>query len=139
MSDHGPRFEVTLYHDQPIIIVTGYHIPGRAGPVIEAMGVALDEQLTALGHPAYVIFDFATLKITLRQMLESMATTTRGGPTGTLRDRRIIQSVFVSTNPILEKSSKAFGQNQFGGLRIPNFATLDEALTYVQGRLADAE
>lgn len=116
--------------DEPIAILT-YTNPFEH----EAMGphfaqAAQDAEETA---PLYVINDLSQLTVDFGAMMIGMRQASLGGP-GTAADPRT-RHVLVSTEDIMQAAAEAMKQDQYGGLEVPIFASLDDAFDYVRGKL----
>jgi hypothetical protein len=60
-----------------------------------------------------------------------MATVTRGN-TAVFKHPKLLQLVVVTTSGLIELTTRAFGQEQYGSMKSEVFNTLDEALEYAR-------
>ncbi len=80
----------------------------------------------------YRIIDDTRVKIPFSDMVNVLAADTRGGVGTNPR----IRTVFVGSGKMIELGVKSMKQKQYGGVETPMFASLDEALAYVNAELA---
>jgi hypothetical protein len=119
-------FEVQQLKDKPIVVIT-CHNPFDFTEDI----AAANRQVAALLENRETItriIDFTEIEMTFADLVESLATKTRAVP-GSLRDTRV-QTVFVGTHELVVMKAQSLRQEQYGGLNVPLFESLDEAIAH---------
>jgi hypothetical protein len=119
--------------DEPIILVT---VKGRFDlRTAKATFRDIAELIEGMKPPVYRITDFQQMQANFPDMLAIMKAVSRG-PAGSPTDPRII-GIFVGNHPMLQLAVSMLKQKQFGGLSIPLFKSVDEALSYVRFQIAN--
>ncbi len=122
---------VTRLPGEPIVIAT------LSGPLdvdaIRTMFVQTAELTQDVDGPIYRIGDFTNADASFKSMARVVTETTRYRPYGT-RDPRI-KPVLVCGYNRLRFLPNLFRQKEFGGVDMPVFDTVDEALVYVRSVL----
>lgn len=86
------------------------------------------------GVPAWRITDFRKMETTPQDALEVLTHHASRGLPGSTTDPRI-RPVIVGDNQWVQLARLTMRQEQFGGVEIPIFDTVDEALRYVRGQI----
>ena len=125
---------VTRLPNEPIVVVK---ITPPADPQKEVGEVtqAIAEMFEGKEGPIYRINDFTDANLSFPVLVTGLALETQGLP-GSFSDPRV-KMVFVGTSDMVELGAKSMRQEQYGGLDILLFATLDDALAHIRAELAD--
>ncbi len=127
------KFTVERLEGKPILITTvgdDYVV----GVDNITLAQAVDAKIGADTSGVYVIFDIRKMKMTFGDLVTAMSSQSRKAP-GTMADPRII-SIAVGTDELVTLGIKAFEQEQYGKLKFPLYATVEEALAYANEQLA---
>ncbi|MBZ0310044.1 MAG: hypothetical protein K8I82_28545 [Anaerolineae bacterium] len=112
------------------IIVVSYESPYRVEDTIESVET-IHQIVEEATDVIYLIVDLTRLNMGFSDMVQGLAASTSGKQGWSLKDPRT-RLVVVGANKLIEFGVKAVNQTQYGGVNIPLFDTLDEALTYVR-------
>ncbi len=117
--------------NQPIIVVTVTEPfdPLKEMPVSNRQ---FSEIAATIQGTLYRIVEITRLKIGFNDLVNVLAVDTRSGPGADPR----VRTVIVGSGEMVELGVKAMKQRQYGAKETPMFASLDEALTYVNAELA---
>ena len=124
-----------LRTDRPILL-------NRLGPQFEPdlIPVMAAETMTLLDRIArrvYYLIDADGIQLGMNDVLQG----TYAGVLGAnppLRHHNLIETLVVTADPILTMAARSVGSPQFGHVQITALPTLDEALAYVDARIAAA-
>jgi len=119
-------FEIQQLKDEPIVVITCHNPFDFTGDI-----AAANRQVAALlenGETITRIIDFTEIEMTFANLVESLATKTREEP-GSLRDPRV-RTVLVGTHELVVMKAQSLRQEQYGGLDVPLFESLDEAIAH---------
>jgi hypothetical protein len=123
--------------DEPIIILT----------VRDPLGTPAEhrkshEEIVALINTiegdVYRITDMRELNITFAQMVDRIAQEGKARAAGAMSDERI-KGIVVGSHDMVRFGTQAVSQQQYGGLKVPLFETLNEALTYARTEIGKTE
>lgn len=80
----------------------------------------------------YMIDDYSGLSnVNFGDMVAVMAEQSKQDLTGSVNDPRA-HHVLVGSNSLIEFAAKSFNQEQYGGVALPIFTSLDDALNHVR-------
>ncbi len=116
---------------EPILIVT--HQGFLDIKAVEAVTVEIAQALAESDVPLYGIIDLRTVTTNMGELMRILvhqATGTRG----TVSDRQG-NVVLVGSHPLIRIFRRLLQRETFGGLLIPIFSTLEEALTFTRKRI----
>ncbi len=115
------------------IILVAYESPYKVSETTESMEVIQQIVEQAVGV-TYLIVDLSRLNMTFSDMVQGLAASTSGRQGWSVKDPRT-RMVVVGANKLIEFGVKAVNQTQYGGINIPLFDTMDEALAYVRAEI----
>lgn len=81
-------------------------------------------------QPVFVINDLTQIAMNFSDMMLGMREAALGGP-GTAADPRT-RHVLVGGHELIQFTSEALKQEQYGQRNVPAFSTIDEALAYIK-------
>lgn len=120
---------VTPYGNDPILMVEFTGTTNAA--TLQEMYALSDEQLQFIDAPvAWRLIDITTADITFADVIHAFKTLDPDQP-GSMHDQRF-HTFFSSPHPMARLISDMLAQKQFGGVSVPVFPGLGEALLYVQ-------
>jgi hypothetical protein len=116
---------------QPIVVITITEPYNRLkeAPVAEQQFQALTATIQGT---IYRILDVTGWRIPFDDLVNALASDTRGG---TGADPRI-RSIMVGTSEMAALAAKSMKQKQYGGREMLLFASMDEALAFIDTQLA---
>lgn len=117
--------------NQPIIVVTVTEPfdPFKEMPVSTRQ---FQELTASIQGTIYRIVNVTRLKMLFNDLVNVLAADTRGGAGADPR----VRTVIVGSGEMVELGVKAMKQQQYGAKETPMFASMDEALAYVNAELA---
>jgi hypothetical protein len=122
-------FEVRQYNNLPIII----SVISRPFDFIadtKTLNVEGVKLIETIGRPVWSIIDFSDLGITFGELTLGLSTfTTSVAPN---IQKRIVQFIFVGDSEMASIAAQGIQHDQYGGLPATEFATLDDALVFIQ-------
>jgi len=98
----------------------------------------LDESVRRLGEgqsPLYRVLDFRSAYMNFSDMIRWLAADTTHDLPGAALDPQV-RTVLVSNSEDTDRIANWLEQDQYGGLHIPLFTSIDDALTYVTQQIA---
>ncbi len=115
--------------DRPIYLIrySDPFAPDQVMSVFSEIGRTADQV-----QPVYVINDLSQLAMNFSEMMLGMREAALGGP-GTAADPRT-RHVLVGSHELLQLTSEALKQEQYGQRNVPLFMTIDEALAYIKAQ-----
>jgi len=81
----------------------------------------------------YYVLDMCDLRVNFSELVSGLWQATRA--TNLLKEPRL-RLVAVGSGALIELGAKAFSQAQYGGLSVPLFETMDEALAYIRQEIS---
>ncbi len=126
-------FSVEQVPNQPIFVIT-LSEPFDQAKEAPASDWKFQELIATVQGTIYRVIDLTRWTIPFNDMINGLASDTRGGAGADPR----IHTVIVGSGEMVEFGVKAMKQRQYGAKEIPLFASLDEALAYVNAELAKA-
>lgn len=88
-----------------------------------------------MNQPVYRIANFLNVNVSIREMAAALAEGTKGGP-GSPRDRQV-PFVMVAGRNRIRFFFEMLRRKEYGGIEVPVFDTMDEALAYVRAQLGN--
>lgn len=122
----------SLLPAEPILVIR--YMGDRVEDDIPASTQEIARLLQGMEGPIYRIADFSEANVDLSAFMIGMARSTRGIE-GTFSDPRM-RPIFVGTQDLINLAVAAARQEQYGGLYIVAFPTLDEALAYARTEIS---
>lgn len=122
--------------DEPIIIAT--YTKGQ--PPAEAIEEVIQYTAQLLDEVEGVIYrieDLTEADMTFGDAVQVMGAVTKNRP-GSARDPRV-KTLLVGAGTLLDLSAKAFQQTQYGGLQVPLYSSVEEALANARELIAAAQ
>ncbi len=123
--------EITLLADLPVICVVFHEALTLEG--VQYVFQKSTELTQGMPAPIYRISDIRKAQTSFAEMLKILQAA-RGGRAGSPTDPRIRQ-LFVGSNQWINMARNVMEQPQFGGVQIPIFASMDDAIAYVRADL----
>lgn len=124
---------VTQIENEDIILVE------ISDPFLGEEAVKINQEVLELMQnielPAYRLLDFTHCSMEWSQMQQGFASQVKGTP-GSMTDPNLIPVGVNVGSGAQQVAMEGFGHEPFGGLDIPLFDTLDEALAYIRNRIA---
>jgi hypothetical protein len=123
--------------DEPIIILTvrdPLGTPAEHRKSHEEMVAVIN---TIEGN-VYRITDMRELNINFADMLHRIAEEAKARSAGAMSDERI-KGIVVGSHDMVRLGTQALSQQQYGGLKIPLFERLEEALDYARDEIRKTE
>jgi hypothetical protein len=124
-------FDIEKVPDLPVLKIS-LHPTYRAREDQKAATVAVNEIMDHVDEKVFLLYDMSDLKVDWGDMIMGMADARDAYKNGGHRNYR--ETVIVVRNTMLKLGLKALGQQQYGGMQITVFETVDEALAYVQSK-----
>ncbi len=88
--------------------------------------------------PVYRIEDLSSLDLPFSVLVQGMAEATHRSSEGSLNDPRAPRLIMVGSKPNHQMIVDSLKQAQYGGLNVPLFATVEEALAHARAELKKA-
>jgi len=124
-------FAIRHFDDAPIILETmarDFSVKTDLPESIQQVQDILDRADT----PHFFIIDATEAKVNLGDAISGMSMVTHG-TSAVFKHANMRELLIVTTqNPITELTAKAFGQQQYGGLKVQVFSSLEGALEYAK-------
>lgn len=127
-------YSIQKYDDIPAVLYAfdaTFSMKDHAETATAEIMAALD----ALDTPHYLIMELTYLKIGLEDLMVGVRMATQQA--NILKHANVIQTITVTTNPMLSFSTKGMNTPIFGNIEIELVKTLDAALDYVRSKLAE--
>ncbi len=115
--------------DEPVVIVS-LQPHADVDREVQDIAAAVADLLEEMGSPLVVIHDFSDYDISFPDMVQKLASETRGLP-GSLSDERVIP-IFVGRSAMVELGAQSFAQKQYGDTVVLLFVDLDDAIEYAR-------
>ena len=125
-------FEIAKVGNEPIIVETmhtDFSLKNDLPVSIDQLQVMLDE----VNEPHTFIIDATEARLTFGDAIAGMASVTRGN-TAVFKHPNLRQLLVVTTSNLVELTTRAFGQEQYGGVKSEAFGSLDEAIDYARAQ-----
>jgi len=125
-------FEIAKVGDDPIIVETmhtDFSLKNDLPTSIDQLQVMLD----GVDEPHTFIIDATNAHLTFGDAIAGMASVTRGS-TAVFKHPNLRQLLVVTSSNLVELTTRAFGQEQYGGVRSETFGSLDEAIEYARAQ-----
>ena len=118
---------------EPIAIIThrNPYVPERDIPHAEQ---ELEKYLNETQGPLHVITDFSQVNTSFSLLVISMSEAISRQGLASISSNRI-KLVLVGSHRLIELGAQALQQDQYGGLDVPFFANMDEALAYCRSTI----
>ncbi|GAB4508777.1 MAG: hypothetical protein OHK0046_02250 [Anaerolineae bacterium] len=117
---------------EPIIIVNWQNPFDTTTDILESNKLVSDFANRS-GTPVYRIIDTHEIDLTFGDLVHILDLKTRNEP-GSLRDPRI-HTVLVGTHEMVRMKAQSLSQEQYGGLNVPLFESVDDAIAYCRAQL----
>ncbi len=117
--------------DQPVIVITVTE-PFDHFKELPAGFRKFQELAASVQGTIYRIIDVTGWRVPFNAVVDGLAADTRGGAATDPR----VRTVLVGSGEMVELGVKAVKQRQYGGREMALFASMDEALAYVNAELA---
>lgn len=127
--------EVTRLPGEPILIYTYPERIRSEQEVRDALEIGGSHEMEMDGD-IYIIHDASRLKLDFSEMLTTLAVLTREMPNP--QDMPRIRLYAVGSDQMVQMAAKASAQDQYGGLNVAMFDSLDAALADIRARIAVA-
>jgi hypothetical protein len=125
-------FYVEPLENDPIILITV--MPPSDALSDPAHIIQECAQLMAgMGGPIYRIADLSQMDLQFSEVAFTLNEERSGRP-GSMTDPRV-RNVFIGCQSMVQMAAKSAGQAQYGGISVPVFASLDEAMAHIQSEL----
>ncbi|HEC22198.1 MAG TPA: hypothetical protein ENI95_04705 [Chloroflexi bacterium] len=126
-------FTMQRLPDEPILIVTRFDAVPSDLPDIFRLSLELKKEIEGT---VYRIHDLSRIDLDFSTMVEGMANASAKCE-GSMRDSRF-RDILVGSHELIQLASAAFQQKQYGGLTIPLFESLEEAVEYARLQIGAA-
>lgn len=126
-------FTLEKLANEPIIVST-LHPDYQVDKEIAAVNGQTAEMLAKESEPQYLVSVF-NITFNFEDIVTGSNTVTRGDDP-ILHNHQIKENIFVTTDEILKMVAAGMSGGPFGGLRIPTFDTLEQALEYIRAKIA---
>jgi len=119
---------------EPIVIATA-HSPLKIETDMPELAKQITEFLQKIPGKIYYISDTSLLDhLEFRDVVIGMAEVTRG-PAAFLSNERL-QTIVVGSTQMIQLAVQSVSQEQYGGLNIVLYSSLDEAIQYARNQIA---
>jgi len=125
-------FTVEKYANEPIILQTfkaDYDLRGE----ISLSNRASKEAIEASPEDRVYLIDLFEFQISFEEIVQGASIVARGEEP-LWHHPKIIQVIIVTADEVLRMAAQGMSAAVFGGLKIPVFGTLEEALSYVRSQ-----
>lgn len=130
-------YQFKAYPNEAILLVS-LHDPLDLESEIENIFNEISAKVDQMQHPAVIIHDFRDFTQTFSGLMMGLqAQTQTPNAPGTITDART-RTIIVGSNEIARMAAEAVRQEQYGGLDIPIYETVEEAETRARQMLQDA-
>jgi len=126
-------YRVERLPDEPILILTAGAEFSIKNDVLASAEEATGLMAEIPEGPIYYVLDTHGLRINFSDLVSGLWQATRA--TNLLKEPRL-QLVAVGSGTLIEMGIKSLSQAQYGGLSVPLFETIDEALTYIRQEIS---
>jgi hypothetical protein len=128
-------FSIEWVPNEPILIATGSGLISAAD--FQGMYVQVAAMIDGMDGKIYRIADYTTADSSFMDILKAvkLASTQAAGSSSDPR----IQTIYVGTSQWIAFARTALQQPQFGGIMIPTFHDLTDALTFARIEIAKAQ
>lgn len=123
-------YTIKKYLEEPIVefsVDEEFRVYDHLPSSIEEANQLLD----TLEEPVYYVVDATNLQLDFGSAVAALAMLVKG-ELALFKHSRIHKIIVVGTGALLELSAKALGQEQYGGLTVYFFPTIDEALEAIR-------
>jgi hypothetical protein len=128
-------FKFELHADRPVLMVTSeLHANSDEIPALEDEAI---DWLNRLDHRVFYIINLGDVKLSLGDLMESAQHAARGS-TASLHHPNVIEPIVVTTDQMIVMAARSVNSYIFGRLKLKVVPTLNEALAYVDEKVADA-
>jgi hypothetical protein len=127
-------YTVQRLPSEPIIVVSWSNPTDSAKDSLK-MSAEVDALIAPDENHIYCVQDFRNLKVDFSSMVTGMATQREKRP-GAAGDPRL-RTIMVGSGLLWELASKGAKQLQYGGLDIPLFSSVDDAVAYARTKVKD--
>jgi hypothetical protein len=125
-------FNIKRYSEQPAIFVIEVVKPFDFVADMHAMYGAIQDARQGLEGKLSIIFDLRRLEMTFSELVVAMDEQRRGHA-GSMTDPSI-QTLIAASDDIIKMGAKGMGQEQYGGVDIPLYESVEAALAHVQAK-----
>jgi len=125
-------FTIVKYPNEPIIVQT-FNADYNVALEMPVSNPAIYSAIDAAPEDKVFLIDIFNFSIALDDIIKSASTVARGEKS-LWHHPKLKQVILVTTDEVLRMSAKGMASQAFGGLQIPVFETLDEALAYARGQ-----
>lgn len=125
-------FTIEWLPDEPILVVRGSNM--LTADAFRQMFAQVNEQVKSISGRVYRIADYSQATSSFMDIMQAVKIASSGAG-GTTSDPRI-QSIYVGTSQWISLARTALQQPHFGGIQVPTFHTMEDALTYARMQLA---
>lgn len=127
-------FTIEWIPNEPILVVTGSGLLAMDDFV--KMFAQVTQMIEGVEGPIYRISDYTTADTSFMDVMKAVKLAASHAP-GSSFDPRL-HTVFVGTSQWISLGRTALQQPQFGGIMVPTFVTLDDALAFARREIAKA-
>ncbi|NDJ55369.1 MAG: hypothetical protein GYB68_20040 [Chloroflexi bacterium] len=92
-----------------------------------------------LSLPITVISDLSVAKVDFSDLVIGMASALRNGPSGGSVWNAELTNILVGSGPLVRLLANSMGQQQYGGVKVEHFESLDQALEHAKRTLERAK
>jgi hypothetical protein len=128
--------KIHKYPEEHIVVVKFFN-PFDALVDLPAANQATADFIDEVGAPVFRIEDVTHTKLEFGDVVAGASEATRSNQPGALSDERVFAAM-AGTTEMAELASSAMGQEQYGSVQVPFFASVDEAIAYARNRMNEA-
>ena len=128
-------FHINLQTDRPVLLIT-FDAPVSSDEIPD-MITEVSSWLERIDHPVYYVTDAGDVHLSLGDIMQAAQMAAQGN-TAMLRSPNLIETLVVTTDSLTRMASRSINSYVFGNIKLKTFATLDEALAYVDAKDASS-
>jgi len=128
-------FHIDLRVDRPVLVIT-FDAPVKSDE-IPAMITEVNSRLEHLDHPVYYVTNAGNVRLSLGDIMQA-AQLAAQGIKPMLQSPNLIETLVVTTDSLTLMAARSINSYVFGNVKLKTFATLDEALAYVDTKDASS-
>lgn len=133
------KYQYEKYHfekldGEPILLSTMYNTYEMSTDAKESVRATFDV-LSKLDEPVYYILDWRNLNPLSMEDISVGAMSVALAENPLFKHPQILGLVFVTSSDILSLAARGLNSAVYGNIKIDVFATVDEALRYVRGKI----
>ncbi|NDJ34453.1 MAG: hypothetical protein GYB64_07265 [Chloroflexi bacterium] len=127
-------FVVEQLPDKPVVIIRitdSFDWETETPRIIEEVASLMDGWTDRL---IFRVTDFTQAEYKFGEVVQALGAETQGGP-GSIADPRV-RPIYVGGDDLIQLAAQSTNQTQYGKINVLYFATMDEAMTYIEAVLS---